>query len=64
MWYKGEIFLLLYVDDCIIFSHSKDKIYDICDSLQADFSIENNGDLNNYFGIELERRPDGSIHLS
>ena len=47
-----------------MFSPSKDKIDEVCASLQADFNIEYYGEINKYFGIYLDCRPDGSIHLS
>ena len=55
--------LLFYVDKCLIFSTSKDKIYEVYASLQADLKIEDYGELNMYPGIDLELLPDGSIHL-
>ena len=54
---------LFYVDDCLIFSPSKDKIYDVYASLQAYFNIDYDGDIRTYLGIELDCCPDGSIHL-
>ena len=56
--------LLFYVDDFLMFSPSKDKIDEVYASLQAYFKIEDDGELNKYLGIELDCRPDGSIHLS
>ena len=56
--------LLFYVYDCLMFSPSKDKIDEVYASLQADFNIEDSGEINKYLGIELDRRPDGSIRLS
>ena len=47
--------LLFYVDDCLMFSPSKDKIYEVYASLHADFKIEDDGELNKYLGIDLDR---------
>ena len=57
------MFLLFYVDDCLMFSPSKDKTDEVYASLQAYFKIEDNGELNNYLWIDLDCRPDGPIHL-
>ena len=38
-WYKEEMVLLFYVDDCLIFSPSKDKIDELYASLQENFKI-------------------------
>ena len=42
-----------------MFSPSKDKIDEVYASLQSYLNIEDDGDINKYLGIELERRPDG-----
>ena len=57
--YKEEIVLIFYVDSRLIFIPIKDKIDEVYASLQAYFNIEDDGDINKYLGIELERRPDG-----
>ena len=46
-----------------MFIPSKDKIDGVYAYIQADFKIENDGELNKYLGIELDRRPDISIHI-
>ena len=51
--YKREIVLL---DDCLMFISSKDKIDGIYASLQVYFKIEDDVDLNKYFGIYLDLR--------
>ena len=53
--------LLFYVDDCLLCIPSKDKIDEVYASLQKDFKIEDDGELNKYLGIDLERSPYGSI---
>ena len=54
---------LFYVEDSLIFSSYKDKNDELYDSIQVDSSIEDDVDLNKCIGIEMKRRPDGSIHL-
>ena len=56
--------LLFYFDGFLMFSPSKDKIDELCASLQEYFNIEDEGDINKYIGIELYRLPNGSIHIS
>ena len=55
--------VLFYVDDYLMFSLSKGKIDEVYASLQADFNIEDNGELNKYVEIYLDRCLDGSIHM-
>ena len=44
---KKYMLLLFYVDDCLMFSPSKDKIDASYASLQEDFKVEDDGDLKN-----------------
>ena len=55
--------LIFYVDDCLVFSPSKGKIYEVYASIQEDFNIEDYGELSKYLRINLDRHPDGSIHI-
>ena len=47
-----------------MFTPLKDRIDELYASLQVYFKIEYDGELNKYLGIDLDRLPDGSIHLS
>ena len=47
-----------------MFSPYKDKIDEVYASIQADFKIEDAGELNKFLGIDMDRQPDGSIHTS
>ena len=40
VWYIEDMVLLFYVDDCLMFIPSKDKVCDVYASLQADFKIK------------------------
>ena len=46
-----------------MFSTSNDKIDEVYASLKVYLKIEDDGEINKYLGIELDRRPYGSIHL-
>ena len=47
-----------------MFIPSKDKIDKVYASMQVDFKIESDGEINKYLGIELDHHPDGLIHLT
>ena len=47
----------------IMFSPFKDRIDDVYASLQEDFNKEDDGDLNKYLVIDLERLLDRSIDI-
>ena len=55
--------LLIYCYDALMFIPSKDKIEEVYSSLQIESKIEDGRELNKYLGIELDHRPDKSIHL-
>ena len=55
--------LLFCVDHFVTFSLSNDKIEGFYASLQTEFKIEDDGELKKHLGIQLDHRPDGSIHL-
>ena len=55
--------LLLYINDYLLFISSKGKIDKIYVSLQVNYKIEHDGDLRKYLEIDLDHRPDGSIHM-
>ena len=63
LWYKEEMAPLFNSEYYPIFIPSNDTIDEVYASLQVDFNIEYDGELKKYLGIELYRRPDGSIHL-
>ena len=56
-------FQLFYVGGYLISSPSRNEIYDVYDYLQGDFNIEDNGEINEYLGTELDHRPNGSSYL-
>ena len=55
--------LLFCVNDCLIFSPSKDNIVYFYDYLYSYFNIDTFGEINKYLGIRLDLHPCGSIHL-
>ena len=43
LMYRESIVLLSYVDGCLMFSSSKDKIYNVYAFIQADLKCEDDG---------------------
>ena len=67
LYYRGSIVFLVYIDDCIIFGHDGPSI----DTVDADlrvcshhFTDDDQGDIGDFLGIQVQRFPDGSIQLS
>ena len=67
-WIPGclseKAFILVYVDDCLIFSQDKDKINQLIDKLKnkKKLDLTDEGDVDKYLGVEIERnKEDKSI---
>ena len=52
-----DIIVLVYVDNCLIFSRDKDKINQLTDNLKNKEKLDptDEGDVNKYLGVEIER---------
>jgi hypothetical protein len=60
--------VLVYVDDCIVFSKKDSKAADyLIESLKRgneNFDFTDEGDLKQYLGVDVQRKPDGSCTLT
>ena len=63
VWYKKEMVPLYYVDDCLMFSLSKNKIGEVYVSLQEYFKTEDDGYLKKYLEIDLDCLAYGLINI-
>ncbi|CAI7787076.1 unnamed protein product [Closterium sp. NIES-53] len=62
-WEK-QLVLLLYVDDLLLFSDSKDLIREVKQRLGAEFAMRDLGPVMYYLGMRVDRdRANGTIHL-
>jgi hypothetical protein len=61
---KNWITLVVYVDDAILISPHKSLIRKEIKSLQLDFDLTDDGELEDYLGTRFTRKLDGSIKLS
>ena len=55
---KGHVIILIYVDDCIILSKNKQSIIKILELLRKNYTITDEGEMEEYLGIKLERTDD------
>ncbi len=64
--YRGSTLYVLYTDDSLLAGPDKNEIDQIIDELQkkAKLAITVEGDLADFLGVNIDRRPDGTIHLS
>ena len=50
---KGNVLIVMYVDDAVVILPNKDKISAIIRSLQADYVLTDDGDLRDYLGVRI-----------
>ena len=60
---KGNVVLVLYVDDAYLTGPNKAEIDEAIESLKRDFSLTDEGDLKDYLGVRIVRHSDGSAEL-
>jgi hypothetical protein len=61
---KDGIMLVVYVDDAILISPSKALISKEIASIQEDYDLTDDGELQDYLGTRFDRKPDGSLELT
>ena len=54
IYYKEEIILVIYVDNCLIFSKKKDAIDALIEQLRMTFVLTDEGSVSTYIGIQVE----------
>lgn len=55
VFYKGETIFILYVDDGILIGPNSTEINEIIKSLKRDYNLTDEGELNEYLGIKVEK---------
>ena len=67
LYYHGSVLFLVYIDDCIVFSPDAQAIdqvvMDLC-SCSQQFTVDDQGDIGDFLGIQIQKQADSSIHLS
>ena len=67
LYYRGSIVFLVYIDDCIIFGPDRHSIDAVVANLRAcshHFTIDDQGDIGDFLGIQVQKSPDGTIQLT
>jgi len=65
VFYRGKTLYVLYTDDSILAGPNEAEIEKIIQELkdaQLDITIE--GNLDDFLGVNIDRKPDGTIHLT
>ena len=50
---KNDIVVLVFVDDCLLFSRNKNQIDSLIASLEKDFVLTDEGEITKYLGIDV-----------
>ncbi len=65
VFYRGKTMYALYTDDSILAGPDKNEIDDIIsDMKKAKLDITEEGELEDFLGVNIERMADGTIHLT
>jgi hypothetical protein len=64
VYYKNGVIFCVYVDDGILFSLYQERIDDCIKELQSRFNISIEGDVSDYVGVNIEKKEDGTIHMT
>ena len=65
VFYKGNMIYVLYTDDSILAGPDEDEINKTIEEMKAtglDLTVE--GDLQDFLGVNIDRKEDGTIHLT
>jgi hypothetical protein len=63
VFYKGSTMLLVYVDDAIICGPSSKVIDEIIASLKEDYYVTDEGEIDDYLGVNVSRPSEDTIEL-
>ena len=67
LYYRGSVVFLVYIDDCIVFGPTNDSIEQVVTDLRASsrqFTVDDQGDVGDFLGIQVQKQEDGSILLT
>ena len=65
VFYRGQTMYALYTDDSILAGPSKTEIEQVIKDLKkTKLDLTEEGNLEDFLGVQIERRPDGTVHLS
>ena len=67
LYYKKNVVVLIYIDDCLVFSPDPkliDKTMSDLRNSSKNFEIDDQGDVSDFLGIEVTHLKDGSVMLT
>ena len=65
LFYKGNVIYVLYTDDSLLAGPNKNEVDEIIKQMKrAKLDITDEGNIEDFLGVNIERRDDGSVKLS
>jgi hypothetical protein len=65
VFFKGNVVYLLYTDDSILAGPSKKEIESVIQEIRdGKLNITVEGDIQDFLGVNIERKADGTVHLT
>ena len=65
LFYKGKVLYALYTDDSILAGPNKEEVDAVIEQIRrAKLDVTDEGNVEDFLGVNIERRPDGSVKLS
>ncbi|KAL7580903.1 hypothetical protein ACA910_001170 [Epithemia clementina (nom. ined.)] len=67
LYYGNQVMMLVYIDDSLLFSPSKEAIDAVVLSLRNShqrFNVDDQGEVKDFLGIKIRKQTDGSIMLT
>ena len=61
---RNDFIVICYVDDCCIFYKDRDTIDALLKNLSKTFNMNDKGDSESYFDINVSKDPNGTITVS
>jgi hypothetical protein len=61
LFYRHDCIICLYVDDCLLFSPDPTVIPSVLSTLRKDYQIGEEGDVQDFLGVNLATTPDGHL---
>ena len=55
MYYRGSVVMGVYIDNCLIIALSDNKVLKVYTDLQEEFEVTNEGLIDEYLGVKVER---------
>ena len=67
LYYRSPVLFLVYIDDCIVFGPDTwaiDQVVTDLHSCSQQFTVDDQGDVGDFLGIQIQKQADGTVHLS